>query len=115
MMPIQNLGPFTTIPSGSNPSVLKCNDYSIIEYKLHDLDKRLLDVDIEYSVNDGATWNTATRFKTYDTGQLLGSGVQNLPSNLDGIQYNFYWAYVTDVGFNTEDNALLRIRPRLSR
>lgn len=116
LIPIQNIGPWVSMPSGNNPTLFKCSDYAIIQYNLHDLFNRGVDVDIEYSINEGLTWHNTTRFKAYNIPfGLLGSGTSNLPSHLNGIQYDFYWHYINDVGFNSVDTAMLRIRPKLSR
>jgi hypothetical protein len=115
LAPLQNLGPFVTIASGMNPEVMKCSDYSILEYSLHDLDERLLDVTIEFSIDQGTVWNTARRFRSYDTREFLGSGTTGLPTTLAGVGYDFYWDYVNDVGFNQVENCLLRVTPRLVR
>ena len=70
---------------------------------------------MEYSIDQGSSWSTARRFKSYTTGQLMGSGVANLPSNKNGISYEFWWDYVNDIGFNNEQEVLLRITPKISR
>lgn len=115
LLPLMNTGPYVTIPSGTGPVAYKCSDYAIVEYTLHDLDRRPVDVDIKYSINEGVSWHDARRFKTYDTRTLLGSGVTNLPTTPEGVSYDFYWHYVNDIGFNNVKNCLLRIRPKLTR
>lgn len=117
LIPYQNLGPWASVPSGGNPEVFKCSDYTVLTYKLFDQTARTVNVDIEYSIDAGASWNTARRFKTYDTKELLGSGLANLPTAPapEGLEYTFFWDHVNDVGFDTNKEALLRIRPRLVR
>ncbi len=115
LIPYQNLGPNVTIPSGNNPKVYQASDYAIINYTVYDHYRRNVNVDILYSKDDGLTWNNARRFKSYDNGILLGSGISNLPTSPEGINYDFYWDYVNDVGFNTIKNCMLKIRPSLSR
>jgi hypothetical protein len=114
LIPYNNVGPALHVPSGSNPTVYKCKDYALVNYTIYDHYARVCDVDIEYSIDNGNTWNTARRFKDYN-GALLGSGTINLPTLHDGITYPFYWDYVNDVGFNTARECLLRVTPRLRR
>jgi hypothetical protein len=115
LIPYQNLGPYASIPSGTNPQVLKCSDYTLITYKLFDQQARNIDVEVEYSTDIGVTWNTAKRFKSYVNGTPLGSGVTGLPTSPTGVEYTFFWDYVNDIGFNVQGEALLRIRPKVSR
>ena len=115
LVPLANIGPFTTIPSGTNPEVFKCDDYAVMTYSLTDEKSRPVDVTIEYSINDGLNWTAARRFRSYDTRQPLGSGVTNLATNPTGIEYTFFWDYVNDVGFNRVEQAQLRVTPILKR
>ena len=114
LVPYENLGPYVAIPSGNNPQVLKCSDHAILTYKLYDQFGRNVNSEVEFSVNDGITWNDARRFRSY-TGPFLGSGVSNLPTSPQGIEYTFFWDYVNDIGFNEPTQVLLRIRSRLVR
>ncbi len=113
LLPLQITGPFVNIPSGMNPEVFKCNDYAIMDYTLHDLENRAVDITVEYSIDNGLSWNPATRFRDYTTGLPLGSGVENLSTNLEGIPYEFYWHYINDIGFNVQEDSILRITPKL--
>ncbi len=113
ILPLANLGPYATIPSGTNPELFKCSDYAVMTYSLSDEESRPVDVTIEFSIDKGASWNTARRFRSYNTHILLGSGVSDLPTSPGGIQYDFYWDYVNDVGFSKEEEALLRVTPIL--
>lgn len=113
IVPLANLGPYTTIPSGSNPQLMQCSDYAIMTYILTDATSRPVDVTIEFSTNKGVSWSPARRFKSYDTRTLLGSGVSNLATNAQGIEYNFYWDYVNDVGFSEIKEVSLRVTPIL--
>lgn len=115
LIPYQNLGPYALIPSGTNPTVFKCSDYAIIQYKLYDHYRRNVDVDIEYSADAGLSWHTAKRFATYNNATLLGDGITNLTTSPEGKTYNFYWDYVDNGLFNIVKEALIRIRPRLTR
>ena len=72
---------------------------------------RPVNVNIEFTIDEGLTWQTARRFKSYVDGQPLGSGVTNLSTSPDGESYTFFWDFVNDVGFSTERDAQLRIRP----
>jgi hypothetical protein len=114
-IPYMNEGPSILTPSGNNPEILKCSDYAILTYKLFDAFNRNTNVDIQYSLNRGLTWNDARRFRSYDTGQLLGSGLIGLPASPFGEEYLFYWDYVNDIGFNNVQEVIIRISPRLSR
>lgn len=115
LIPYTNLGPHLLAPSGSNPTFMKANDYTIIDYKLFDLYRRSVNVNIEFSKDEGLTWQEARRFKSYDTGALLGSGIAGLPTSPEGIQYDFYWDHVNDLGFNSEERVVFRLRPNLVR
>jgi hypothetical protein len=114
LVPYQNLGPYVGVPSGNNPEVFKCSDYAIMTYNLYDSLARAVNVDVEFSLDVGVSWNTARRFRAY-TGPFMGSGVQNLATSPDGIQYTFFWDYVNDIGFNNQEEVLLRVRPKLVR
>ena len=115
LIPYSNLGPGAGVPSGTNPDIFKCSDYAILEYSLFDAMSRNVDVEIEYSIDEGLSWNTARQFRTYDTNILQGDGKTGLSSSPEGVTHQFYWHYVSDIGFNTEDNCLLRVRTRLAR
>jgi len=115
LVPYRNFGPYAVVPSGNNPELFKCNDYAVLEYELFDHFGRTVDVDVDFSLDAGGTWNTARRFRSYDTGVLLGSGVEGLIAPNNGETYTFFWDVVNDVGFNVEAETLLRVRPRLSQ
>lgn len=111
LIPYQQLGPFATAVSGINTQVVKCSDYAILSYDLFDQLARPVNVNVEFTIDEGLTWQTARRFKSYVDGQPLGSGVSNLPTSPDGVSYTFFWDFVNDVGFNTQKDAQLRVRP----
>ncbi len=90
---------------------MQCSDYAILSYDLFDQLARPVNVNVEYTIDEGLTWQTARRFKSYVDGQPLGSGTANLPTSPDGASYTFFWDFVNDVGFNTEKDAQLRVRP----
>ena len=113
LLPLQNIGPYSAIPSGTNPEVLQCSDYAIMTYRLHDQFSRNVDVDIDFSINQGASWSQARRFQSYDTCTPLGSGIENLATSIDGIEYTFFWDYINDVGFSKVEDALLRVTPSI--
>lgn len=116
LIPYNNTGPQAIMPSGSSATVYSASDYAIIQYTLYDHYKRPVDVDIEYSNDDGMTWHAARRFKSYTPGAgYLGSGVTNLPTTPRGLNYTFYWDYVNDLGFNVPGEGKVRITPRLTR
>ena len=75
----------------------------------------IVDVDIEYSINRGITWNTARRFKAYDTGLRLGDPIVGLTASFFGDQHTFYWDHVNDIGLNNVNEAKLRVRVREQR
>lgn len=115
MIPYTNFGPNLFAPSGSNPTYLKCSDYTILDYKLYDGFSRPVDIEVQYSENNGVTWQDARRFKSYSTALFLGSGTTNLATSPQGTSYDFYWDHVNDLGYNTNKQAKLRIRPKLRR
>ena len=114
LIPYQPIGPFATAVSGTNTQVVACSDYAILSYDLFDQLARPVNVNIEYTVDEGLTWQTARRFKSYVDGQPLGSGVTDLSTSPDGVSYTFFWDFVNDVGFSTERDAQLRIRPSVT-
>jgi len=114
LIPYQPSGPFGTAVSGTNTQVVKCSDYAILSYDLFDQTARPVDVNIEFTIDQGLTWRTARRFKSYVDGQPLGSGVSNLPTSPDGVSYTFFWDFVNDVDFSTARDAQLRIRPSVT-
>ncbi len=114
LIPYQQLGPFATAVSGTNTQIVTCSDYAILSYDLFDQLARPVNVNIEYTINQGLTWQTARRFKSYVDGQPLGSGVTGLSTSPDGVSYTFFWDFVNDVGFSTERDAQLRIRPSVT-
>lgn len=111
LIPYQPTGPFTTAVSGTNTQLVKCSDYAILSYDLFDHLARPANVNIEFTIDNELTWQTARRFRSYDTNQLLGSGLTNLATSPDGVSYTFFWDFVNDVGFSTEKDNRLRIRP----
>lgn len=114
LVPYNNIGPDILIPSGSNPVFYKCSDYAIVQYTLYDYFRRNCNIDIEYSIDNCLTWHTARRFRDY-SGNLAGSGISNLSTSPEGINYDFYWDYINDVSFNTEKDCYVRITPKLVR
>ena len=109
---------FVQAPSGitsSNPQVIPSTDYALLTYQLFvgRAPNRLADITIDFSINDGATWNTAKQFKDYSTSLPLGDGKTGLEASPEGTTHEFYWAHVSDVGFNVQNRARLRIRPKL--
>lgn len=115
---------YSQIPSGikpgvapGNPTFLASTDYVDIEYQLFSPRKphRLANVFVEYTVNDGVTWNSARRFRDYATGEPLGSGTTNLIATPEGRTYNFLWHHVYDLGFNSEAETKVRIRTEVAR
>ncbi len=99
----------------TNPQIIPSTDYALLTYQLivGRAPNRLTDIDIDFSIDDGITWNTATQFKDYVTGLPLGEGKISLTASPPGTEHEFYWAHVTDVGFNVQNRARLRIRPKL--
>lgn len=105
-----------TINAGDVPPVVyKCRDYVLIDYKLIDQQSRTLNVSIEYSLNDGYSWNTCERFKDYATWQYLGEGKTGLTSSPSGEWHVFYWSFVQDLGYNGDyPYTKIRIIPRVA-
>jgi hypothetical protein len=101
----------------SNPEVVASTDYALIRYDLFTPRNPAIkvDVDIEYTVDNGTTWHDAAQFQDYVSGSGLGEGKTDLEANAVGASHSFYWAHVKDVGFNPEKNARLRIRPKNPR
>ncbi|MCK5610108.1 hypothetical protein KAR91_50005 [Candidatus Pacearchaeota archaeon] len=114
ILPLANLGPHTTIPSGTNPQVMQCDDYAVMTYTLTDQLARPVNITVEFSINKGISWNLARRFKAYDTRLLLGSDTSSLATSPNGIEYTFYWDYVNDVGFSVVEEVQLRVTPVLT-
>lgn len=115
IIPYNNFGVYATAPSGGNPQIIPSTDYALIEYKLHSPFNRVVNVTFEYSIDEGLTWSSARRFRSYIDGTPQGSGLQNLNSSFHGNNYTFFWDYVNDVGFNNIQDILIRIRPKVVR
>lgn len=124
LIPYNPEGVYVQVPSGSrrgvapgNPNVLASTDYAEVDYSLfsHRKPNRFADVIIEYTTDNGATWNRASRFKDYVSGALLGSGTTNLEASPEGMNYTFFWAHVKDLGFNYNQGVKLRVRPTFLR
>lgn len=124
LIPYNPDGVFVQVPSGIKPGIAPGNpvatastDYVEIDYVLYSPRKpnRFADVTIEYSTNNGQTWNQAKRFKDYSTGALLGEGTTNLEASPEGITHTFIWAHVKDLGFNFNQSVKLRVTPRFVR
>jgi len=118
LIPYDPAGISVQAPSGitsSNPQVIASTDYALLTYDLFvgRAPNRLVNIDIDFSINDGVTWNTAKQFKDHATGIPLGEGKTNLEASPGGTQHEFFWAHVADVGFNVQNRARLRIRPKL--
>jgi hypothetical protein len=100
---------------GHTPVVYKCKDYAVVDFQLIDELSRNIDVEIEYSIDDGCTWATCKRFKDYQTLQPLGEGLTALNSSPSGEWHNFYWDFVNNVGYNVDyPYTKLRIIPSIS-
>jgi hypothetical protein len=110
LIPYNNLGVYAQAPSGNNPQIIPSTDYALLEYKLYSPFPRTVNVDIEYTIDKGVTWQSARRFKTYDTKTLLGDSKENLSASFFGDLHTFYWDYIKDIGFNNVQEAKLRIR-----
>ncbi|RKY43073.1 MAG: hypothetical protein DRP85_00830 [Candidatus Makaraimicrobium thalassicum] len=118
------IGPNVYMPSGTyyneptaelTPIVYKCLDYALLEYKLMDRYSRHFDVVIQYSLDDGCTWQDCSRKRDYFTLQYLGEGTTYLSSSPSGEWHNFYWDFVRDVGYNVNYKyCKLRVVPLLS-
>lgn len=111
-----NFGVYVQAPSGfSGLEVLPSTDYALIGYSLFSTYPTSVSVLVEYSIDNGVSWHTARRFKSYVNGQELGDGRAGLYADYFGRQYHFYWDYVSDLGFNTINQAIIRIIPRIER
>ena len=116
LIPYDPNGVFVEMPSGafaSNPEVVASTDYALLKYQLFTPRNPgfKVDVDIEYSIDNGTTWQAATQFRDYGTGSGLGEGKVDLTASPDGDIHEYYWAHVKDVGFNPVKDARLRVRP----
>lgn len=114
LIPYNNLGVYATVASGSNPQVISSTDYALLTYKLHSIYPSLLNVDIEYSIDNGLTWQDARRFRSYE-GQFLGDGKENLQADFFGVEHTFYWAHINQLDINNVKQAILRIIPKVVR
>lgn len=117
LIPYDPNGVFVSMPSGvysSNPESIPSTDYALLKYDLFTPRNPGLkvDVDIEYTIDNGTSWHEATQFTDYVTGAALGEGKTDLSSTPDGETHEFYWAHVRDVGFNPQKNAKLRVIPK---
>ncbi len=116
LVPYDNLGIYATAPSGGNPEIIASTDYALINYKLHSPFTINVNVEIEFSINNGLTWDSARRFRNYDDLQFPGDGKENLEASFFGTNHTFYWDHVTDLGLNSQEkNILIRIRPKVVR
>ncbi len=124
LIPYDTQGIFAEIPSGvisgpapGNPELIASTDYALMEYSLYTARAPgvNIDIDIEYTSDDGITWRNATRFKDYITGSGLGDGKTNLEASPFGSDHQFFWAHVADLGFNFDKTARLRVIPRHRR
>ena len=123
-------GPHVSMPSGIEypygreagsgltsitPAVFKCKDYAVLDYQLIDELSRNIDVDIQYSLDDGCTWSDCSRFKDYSTLEYLGEGTGILSASPSGEWHTFYWDFVKAVGYNVNyPYTKLRIVPSIS-
>lgn len=123
-------GPHVAMPSGIDypygrepgsgltsitPAVFKCKDYALVDYQLIDELSRNIDVSIEYSLDDGCTWNTCSRFKNYSTLEYVGEGLTALSASPSGNWHTFYWDFVKAVGYNVDyPYTKIRIIPNIS-
>lgn len=115
LLPYNNLGVSVQIPSGNNPEVLASTDYALINYKIYSAYPLLVNVTIEYTIDNGLTWHPAKRFKSYDTAALLGDGLVNLTASHFGEPHTFYWDHLDDLGCNANRLAKVRITPQIVR
>jgi len=115
---------FAEVPSGviagpgpGNPQIIASTDYALMEYSLFTARSPNINVDvnIEFTVDNGVTYSEATRFKDYITGSGLGEGKTNLNASPFGSTHEFFWAHVVDVGFNFNKAARLRVTPKIRR
>jgi len=99
----------------ASPFLFKCRDYAILDYKIIDELSRNINVAIEYSNDNGCTWNPCDRFKDYETIQYLGEGTTNLTSSPSGEWHNFFWDFVKPFGYNVEHPyCQMRVTPSIS-
>jgi len=100
----------------NSPILIKCRDHAVLDYKIIDELSRNVDVNIEYSDDNGCTWSTCDRFKDYETIQYLGDGITDLASSPSGEWHSFYWDFVKPFGYNVEyPYCQMRITPSISK
>jgi hypothetical protein len=85
------------------PTSVQTGDVSI-GYTLIDADSNPCQISMQYSINGGLTWATATA----DTG---GEGVSGLSSSPAGTQHTFVWNSSADLAKVTVYNVQMRITP----
>jgi len=115
LIPYNNVGLHAQIPSGSNPEVLPSTDYALVNYKLFSAYSITAKVRIEFSIDNGLTWHTTRRFKSYVNGLPLGDGLTGLEASFFGVSHTFYWDHLSDLGCNIHKQARVRITPEIER
>ncbi|MFC1582069.1 DUF2341 domain-containing protein [Planctomycetota bacterium] len=87
-----------TVPAASDDVSLNV----VVAYTLTDSSSDLTDILVEFSIDDGATFNPATIVSGNVT------GLASLPTGLDGT---LTWSTMYDIGYNTDPDCRLRITP----
>jgi len=90
--------------SGVAPQSNPAGGSVTIDYTLTDAEGDSCSITVEYSVDNGTTWQMATE----GTG---GDGVSNLSSSTTGVAHTFVWDTLKDLGYANYTGVIVRITP----
>lgn len=85
------------------PAGIQSGD-ATIDYTLYDNNSHTCSITVEFSINGGGSYSTATEGSG-------GSGITGLSSSPAGIAYTFVWDSAADTGAVIEDSVKIRITP----
>jgi len=81
-----------------------------ISYILHDKNSSSIDITVEYSLDDGATYNTAT-IESTDEGTISGNQILGLSSSPGGVLHSFVWNSSIDADKMYSSKCRIRVLP----
>ena len=124
-VPFNDKGPHAELPSGQffprgfddvestvTPYFFVCKDFATIDYKLYHEESANVDVNIEFSLDEGCTWSNCERKKDYRTQQMLGEPKTGLSASPSGEWHTFYWDFIRTLGYNVDAKyCKIRITP----